>query len=359
MNKKHLRDEIEGLQIIGPGEAIHLGNPMRFIATVSEIVNREGVPGHFAKDLERVKDENYLLDQARISANAKHGHQYMSHQLGPFIVQEHGFLRINYCAAILEGIKQWAESDPSFRLMKHHDYLQENFEAAIRSGGTEWTNWIANFQTLWEEEILPGYPHFHEKLGKFFNEAQELFKLCESPLNAKKKAEASKKGVALLGEIYKFFYRFCLGVTPSPVPAMGNGETTSAQKTSQSHGKEKIDSEDKFFHFGNSVTNFQTYRIWKDGHEKNGQTLNEAKRRYIWEFCSICCDKGHRTQAQLDEYVNEKLNNAKERLVHVTTDDMKKLLELLARFSDVPLQDIKKEYIQFREGVGIEVKKVP
>ena len=212
MNKRHLRDEIAGLAMVGPLEG--LDNPLRFIATVSEIVHREGIPAHFADDLDRIKNENYLREQARINANMKLGDRYGSHELAPFIVQEHGFLRINYCGAILAGVKQWAESDDSFRLMKHHDILQESFEEAFTAAGARWESWIDEFEVLWRDEILPGYPQFKEKLIKLYRNAQDLFKKSKSSLSAKGRETLKANGVDLLGDIYKFFYRFCLGITP-------------------------------------------------------------------------------------------------------------------------------------------------
>ncbi|OIO55543.1 hypothetical protein AUJ46_01075 [Candidatus Peregrinibacteria bacterium CG1_02_54_53] len=137
------------------------------------------------------------------------------------------------------------------------------------------------------------------------------------------------------------------------------GTEQSQQLQTQGKGKETANNDDNFFRVGNSITNFRTYRIWKEGEEENGQTLNKAKRRYIWEFCWEHCDKGHQTQRELDDYVTSKLNLRKDMRIHVTKDDVKKLLELVSRFSDVPLRNLKEEWISFREGIGIEVKKIP
>jgi hypothetical protein len=352
MNKKHLCNEIRGLQMLGPGKAIGLGNPMEFISTVSEIAYREDVPLHFAKDLERVKDENYLFEQARIGANSKHGHQYRSDQLGPFIIQEHGFLRINYCQGILEGIRQWAESDDSFRLMKHHNILQESFIKAFQRGGTRWEDWIDEFEVLWRDEILPGYPQFKERLDKLYQEAQELFELCKSTLNAKDKAEAKKKGVKLLGEIYKFFYRFCLGITPSS----GSTEEILPLRLLPNDQTKKTDNGDNIFRFGNSVTDCDAHYIWKDGDKENGQKFNnKTKRRYIWEFCRKVCDQGFKTQEEIDKYVSEQTGQKD----HVSTDDIKAFLSVIAQYSDVSPKELRSSYITFKEGKGIEVKKIP
>lgn len=350
LNKKHLSNEIQGLQIVGPGQALVLGNPMEFISTVSDIAHRESVPSHFAKDLERVKDEDYLLEQARISANAKHGHQYRSDQLGPFIVQEHGFLRINYCKGILEGIKQWAESDDSFRLMKHHDILQESFEEAFEEGGARWDDWVDEFETLWDE-ILPGYPQFQEKLGKLRSEARQLFEQFSKATTADEKSEANKRGVKLLSDIYKFFYRFCLGVTPASSSMSGN-DIPREMPNRVSDGVK----EGEIFRYGNSLTDCDAHFIWKDGDKKNGQKFTEkAKRRYIWEYCRKICDQGWKTQKEVNAYVSERLGRDE----RVTTDDMKSFLSVIARYSDVPLKELSNTYIVFKEGNGMEVKKVP
>lgn len=109
------------------------------------------------------------------------------------------------------------------------------------------------------------------------------------------------------------------------------------------------------FRFGNSLTDTETHYIWKDGDRQNGQKFNNgSKRRYIWAYCRDICVKGAHSQSGLDKFVSEGCK----RREHVTTDDMKAFLPIIARYSDVPLKELS-NYITFKEGKGIEVKKVP
>jgi len=115
---------------------------------------------------------------------------------------------------------------------------------------------------------------------------------------------------------------------------------------------------DQPFRFGNSLTTFKPYRIWKEGHEGSGQNLSNAKRRYIWEFCSKSCNQGLQAQELLDKYVREAMQSkGNTESIKVTYDDIKTLIELIAQYSDVPRKTLR-EHIKFKEGVGIEVKSI-
>jgi hypothetical protein len=109
------------------------------------------------------------------------------------------------------------------------------------------------------------------------------------------------------------------------------------------------------FRFGNSITDFRSYRICTEGREEGGRTMKNGKRRFIWRFCCEYCDKGFQTQEQLNTYVSQKLG----RSAKVTLDDIKTLIDVVSRFSGVPPAELKKDYIRFVIGSGIEVKNIP
>lgn len=140
----------------------------------------------------------------------------------------------------------------------------------------------------------------------------------------------------------------------------GDPYNLSVELLQKNGASDETKKESKIFQFGNCMTDFEEYRIWKEGNEKNGQRLNDAKRRYIWEFCWKHCDAGQQSQELLEKYVHEALSKTKGNIhnTSITRDDIKTLIDLIARYSDASTMDLRKTYIRFQSGVGIEVKSI-
>lgn len=112
------------------------------------------------------------------------------------------------------------------------------------------------------------------------------------------------------------------------------------------------------FYFGESITSFTSYRIWKESDESDCHNLSRAKRRYIWEFCAKNCDKGPQEYAKLVEYVRDAMKEkGNTNSIHVTEDDLKSLRALIAIYSNISEKALREEHIKFEDGVQIEVKK--
>ena len=115
-------------------------------------------------------------------------------------------------------------------------------------------------------------------------------------------------------------------------------------------------SEPSIFHFGKSITDCDAHYIWKDGDKENGHKFARGgKRRYIWKYCREICDQGFRSQEDINKYVTDYCGRNEK----VTTDDMKGFLPVISLYSAIPLNELKDNYIIFKEGSGIEVRKVP
>ena len=119
--------------------------------------------------------------------------------------------------------------------------------------------------------------------------------------------------------------------------------------------KSEVRTDANVFRYGNSITDCEANYIWTDGNKEYGQKLTHAKRRYIWEFCRKYCDKGFQSYEDLNKYISTKLNRSEK----VTIDDMKGFWGLVSKYSNVPIKDLKVQYIVFHDQKGIEVKNVP
>ena len=136
----------------------------------------------------------------------------------------------------------------------------------------------------------------------------------------------------------------------------GNETALNIEIIKGAHATKEASTDTNLFRYGNSITDCESHYIWKDGDKENGQKFNnKTKRRYIWEFCRKVCDQGFKTQEEIDKYVSEKTGQND----HVSTDDMKAFLSVIEHYSDVSLKELRSSYITFKEGKGIEVKKIP
>ena len=218
-----------------------------------------------------------------------------------------------------------------------------NYLEAFQSADTHWDENVFRWEK--QHEIAQKILLEKEQYGKHFWLSLDELKEINASYGKEFRFIETLLVMQNLGELKVYF--------DCPNVIRGDETALSIEMLKTQNGAQTNQS---IFRYGNSITNCALHYIWKDGDQEHGQKFNKnTKRRYIWEFCRKVCDQGFKTQEEMDDYVFEKLG----RKEHVSTDDMKAFLSIIAQYSDVSLKELRSSYIVFKEGKGIEVKKIP